>query len=167
MWASAPTEKIPTQKGAIPCRDNILLRIRGISVSWRILTRAKPPPPSGSCSTPAAPTDWARPTRARLLWTGWSRSRSAASPSRLPPPPAFGSTAASISSTPRGMWTSPLRWSAASACWTVPLPCCAPRAVSSPRPRRSGARPINTTCPVWFTSTRWTSRAQTSSTSSR
>ena len=52
------------------------------SGSWRTSTPARPRRPSGSSTTPAAPTSWVRCTRAPRRWTGWRRSRSAASPSR-------------------------------------------------------------------------------------
>ena len=54
------------------------------SASWRTSTPVRRRRPSGSCSTPVSPTRSVRSTRARPSWTGWSRSRSAASPS--PPP---------------------------------------------------------------------------------
>ena len=57
------------------------------SGSWRTSTRARPRRPSGSSTTRARPTRSARSTRAPRSWTGWSRSRSAASPSRARPPP--------------------------------------------------------------------------------
>ena len=53
---------------------------------------ARPPPPSGSSTTPAASTRWARCTRAPRRWTGWSRSRSAGSRSRRPRRRASGGT---------------------------------------------------------------------------
>src|ERR1700728_253736 len=56
----------------------------GTSGSWRISTRARPRQPSGFCSTPASTTRSARSTRAPPRWTGWRRSRSAASRSRRP-----------------------------------------------------------------------------------
>ena len=71
------------------------------SGSWRTSTRARPPPPSGSCSTPGSTTRSVRSTTAPPRWTGWSRSRSAASRSRRPPRPASGTTTRSTSSTPR------------------------------------------------------------------
>ena len=74
-------------------------------------------------------------------WTGWSRSRSGASRSRLPPPRASGATTASTSSTPPATSTSRPRWSAASACSTAPSRCSVPSAGSSPSRRRCGARP--------------------------
>ena len=46
--------------------------------------------PSGSSTTPARPTRSARCTTAPRPWISWSRKRSAASPSRRPPPPASG-----------------------------------------------------------------------------
>ena len=52
------------------------------SGSWPTSTRARPRRPSGSSTTRAAPTRSARSTRAPPSWTGWSRSRSAASRSR-------------------------------------------------------------------------------------
>ena len=51
----------------------------------------------------------ARSMRAPPPWTGWSRSRSAASPSRRPRRPASGTTTGSTSSTPRATSTSPSR----------------------------------------------------------
>ena len=58
------------------------------SGSWPTSTRARPRRPSGSSTTPAATTRSARSTRAPPPWTGWSRSRSGASPSPRRPPPA-------------------------------------------------------------------------------
>ena len=72
------------------------------SASWPTSTPARPPRPSGSSTTPAATTRSVRSTRARPPWTGWSRSRSAASPSPRPPRPASGTTTASTSSTRPG-----------------------------------------------------------------
>ena len=57
------------------------------SGSWPTSTRARRRRPSGSSTTPAAPTRWARCTRAPRRWTGWRRSRSAASRSRRRPRP--------------------------------------------------------------------------------
>ena len=61
-----------------------------ISASWRTSMPARPPRPSASFITPASPTRSARCMRAPPRWTGWSRSRSAASPSLRPRPPASG-----------------------------------------------------------------------------
>src|ERR1700709_927104 len=62
----------------------------------------RPPPPSASSSTPESTTRSVRSTRALPRWTGWSRSRSAASRSRPPRRPAGGRTTRSTSSTPPG-----------------------------------------------------------------
>ena len=69
------------------------------------------------------PTRSARCMKAPRRWTGWSRSRSAASPSRRPRPPASGATTASTSSTRRATSTSPSRSSARCACSTARSPC--------------------------------------------
>ena len=61
------------------------------SASWPTSMPARRRRPSGSSSTPASTTRWARCTKARPRWTGWSRSRSAASRSRRPRRPASGS----------------------------------------------------------------------------
>ena len=53
---------------------------------------ARPRRPSGSSITPARATRSARCTKAPRPWTGWSRSRSAASPSRRPRPPRSGTS---------------------------------------------------------------------------
>jgi hypothetical protein len=88
---------------------------------------ARPRPPSASCSTPACRTRSARCTTALPPWTGWSRSRSAVSPSRPLRRPASGrawtSSSRSIgstSSTPPGTSTSRSRWSVPCVCSTVP-----------------------------------------------
>ena len=59
----------------------------GTSASWRTSMPARPPRPNGYSSTPASTTRSVRSTTARPRWTGWSRSRSAASRSRPLPPP--------------------------------------------------------------------------------
>ena len=97
----------------------------------------------GSSSTPASATSWARSTRARPRWTGWSRSRSAASRSPRPPRPAPGREPGSTSSTRRDTSTSPPRSSAPCASSTARSPCSTPCPASSPSPRRSGARPTS------------------------
>jgi glucosylceramidase len=62
--------------------------VTATSASAPTSTLARPPPRNASCSTPASITRSARCTMARPRWTGWSRSRNAASPSpRRPPPP--------------------------------------------------------------------------------
>ena len=65
------------------------LNVRGISASWPTSMPARPRRPSASCSTRASPTRSAKCTKAPPTWTGWSRSRSAASRSRPPRRPAF------------------------------------------------------------------------------
>ncbi len=69
-------------------------RCRGCATSgsWPTSTRARPRRPSASSTTPVVPTRSARSTKARRSWTGWSRSRSAASRSPARPPPASGAT---------------------------------------------------------------------------
>ena len=62
-------------------------RRHGTSASWRTSTPARRRRPSASSITPAGPTRWARSRGRRGRWTGWSRSRSAASRSRRPRPP--------------------------------------------------------------------------------
>ena len=103
------------------------------SASWRTSTPARPPPPSASSSTPASPTRSVRSTRAPPPWTGWSRSRSAASRSRPPRRPAGGRTTRSTSSTPPGTSTSPPRSSARCASSTAPSPSSTVSPVSSRR----------------------------------
>ena len=72
------------------------------SASWRISMPARRRRPSGSSITPGGPTRSARCTRAPRRWTGWSRSRNAASRSPRPRRPASGTTTASTSSTRPG-----------------------------------------------------------------
>ena len=119
----------------------------GTSGSWPTSTRARRRRPSGSSTTPAAPTRWARCTRARRRWTGWRRSRSAASRSRRPRRRRSGATIASTSSIRPGTWTLRSRSSAACACSTARSPCSTPSPASSRSPRRSGARPTSTSVP--------------------
>ena len=65
------------------------------SASWPTSMPVRRRPQSESSTTRAAPTRWVRSTRALPSWTGWSRSRSAASRSRPPRPPASGTATAS------------------------------------------------------------------------
>ena len=55
-----------------------------ISASWPTSMPGRRRRPSGFSITPARATRSAKSMRARPPWTGWSRSRSAASPSRRP-----------------------------------------------------------------------------------
>ena len=123
------------------------------------------PPRNGFCITPAPSIKWARCTRARRSRTGWRRSASAASrslPRRSPAPgfrrsaPSRRSSIASTSLPPPDTSISPPRWSVRSGCWTARWRSSAPWAASSPSRRRSGARPTNTGCRGWRSSTRWT-----------
>ena len=123
----------------------------------------RPLPPSASSTTPAGPTRSARCTTARPSWTGWSRSRSAASPSPRRPPPASGATARSTSSTRRATWTSRPRSSAACACWTARWRCSTPWRACSRSRKRCGARRTSTRFRESASSTRWTGWAPTSS----
>ena len=61
---------------------------RATSASWPTSMPARRRRPSASSTTPASTTRSARCTRAPRRWTGWCRSRSAASPSRRPRRPA-------------------------------------------------------------------------------
>ena len=61
-----------------------------ISASWRTSTPARRRRPSASFITPASPTRSAKCMKAPRRWTGWSRSKSAGSPSRPPRRPASG-----------------------------------------------------------------------------
>ena len=69
-----------------------------ISASWPTSMPARPPLLSACSITPASITRSARCTKAPRRWTGWCRSRSAASRSRRLPRPVSGATTASISS---------------------------------------------------------------------
>src|ERR1700759_2080461 len=69
-----------------PCPANMPSRTTVISVSWRISTPARRPRPSASSITPARATRSAKCTKVPRRWTGWSRSRSGASPSLRPRP---------------------------------------------------------------------------------
>ena len=133
------------------------------SGSWPTSTRARRRRPSGSSTTPAAPTRWARSTRAPRSWTGWSRSRSAASRSRLLRRRRSGATFASTLSIRPGTWTLRSRSSAACACSTARSPSSTRSPASSRSPRPSGGRPTATRFRASPSSTRWTAPARTSS----
>ena len=89
----------------------------------------------------------AKCTMAPPPWTGWSRSRSAASPSRRPRRRRSGTTSASTSSTRPATSTSPSRSSVRCACSTARSACSTATRASSRRPRPSGARPTSTSVP--------------------
>ena len=102
--------------------------------------------------------------RALRPWTGWSRSRSAASRSpRLPRPAYWKGTADQHHRHPgpRGLHRRGRAFSLRVLDGS-PSRSFARRAASSPRPRRSGDRPTNIMFPVWCMSTRWTSWVPTS-----
>ncbi len=126
---------------------------------------ARPRPPSASCTTRARTIASARWTMAKRRWISCSRSRTAASPSRAPRPPASGKATRSTSSILRDMWTSPPRWSVRCACLTAASSSSARSAASSPRRKRSGDRPRPTRSPASGSSTRWTAWAPISTTS--
>ncbi len=104
-----------------------------------------------------------RCTRAPRRWTGWRRSRSAASRSRPPRRRRCGTTIASTSSIRPGTWTLRSRSSGACASSTAPSPSSTPSPASSPSPRPSGGRPTSTRCRGSRSSTRWTAPAPISS----
>ena len=116
------------------------------SASWPTSMPARRRRPSASFIIPASPTRSARSMRAPPRWTGWSRSRSAASRSRRPRRPVSGTTTGSTSSTRRATSTSPSRSSARCACSTARSPASTASPASSRSPRPSGARPRSTTC---------------------
>ena len=82
----------------------------------------------------------------RRRWTGWSRSRSAASPSPPPRRPASGATTASTSSTRPATSTSPIEVERSLRVLDGAVAVFARSAASSRSPRRSGARPTSTAC---------------------
>ena len=87
------------------------------------------------------PSASARCTRAPPPWTGWSRSRSAASPSPPLPPPVNGARASDQHhrhSRSRGLHRGSRAFSARSGRRCAP--CSAPRAAWSPSPKPSGVR---------------------------
>ena len=147
----------------------------GIVISASVLTLmpVKPRPPNACCFTPVSRTRWAKCTTAPRLWTGWSRSRSAASPSHPRPPPVSGRgwtatipNTASTSSIRPVTSISRSKSSARCACSTARAWSIARSAACSRNRKPSGARPSNTACRGSRSSTRWTARARISSRSS-
>ena len=67
---------------------------------------------------------------------------------------------ASTSLTPPATSISPPKSSVPCACWTAPSRCSAAWPACSRNPKRSGARPPNTTCRASPSSTRWTAPAR-------
>ena len=76
--------------GAVSCHARRPSIAIATSASWPTSMPARRRRPSASSITPAGPTRSARSMRAPPPWTGWSRSRSAASPSPRPRRPASG-----------------------------------------------------------------------------
>ena len=132
------------------------------SASWPTSMPARPRRPSASSTTPASPTRSARCTKAPRRWTGWSRSRSAASPSPRPRRPLLARPphqhhrhagprrlhhrGRALAARARRRGRGVRRRSTA----------------SSRSPRRCGARPTSTACRASASSTRWTASAPTS-----
>src|SRR6266704_136361 len=109
---------------------------------------ARPPPPSASFITPARATRSAKCTKVPRRWTGWSRSRSAASRSRRLRRPRSGRASVSTSSTPPATSTLPSKSSVRCACSTARCACSIPTRALSHRPRPSGARAIAIQLPI-------------------
>ena len=153
-----------------------------LKTSWRKIYRShatsalrltsmpvRQPPPNASCSTRASTTASAKSTMAARRWTGWNKSRNAASPSRLPPRPALGTArrtntraTPSTSSTRPVTSTSPLKSSVPCAFWMDSSPCSAPLAACNRNRKPCGAKPTATAFRAWPTSTKWIAPAPTS-----
>mgnify|MGYP003693928845 CR=1 FL=1 len=126
-------------------------RASATSASWPTSMPGRRLRPSASSTTPARPTRSARCTKAPPRWTGWSRSRSAASRSRPPRRPAFWTRNGieyriNIIDTP-GPRRLHRRGRALAARARRRRRRCSTRSpASSRRPRRCGARPTATAC---------------------
>src|SRR6516165_3274813 len=90
--------KPATAKEISPCPAATPSRTIVTSALWPTSMPARPRRRSASSITPARATRSARCTMAPRRWTGWSKSRSAASPLRRPPPLRSGTTSGSTSS---------------------------------------------------------------------
>ena len=124
-------------------RDDQIRTGCATSASWRTSMPVKPPPPSGCCTTPGSITKSVKCMKAPRRWTGWCRSRSAASLSPRLRPPVSGATIVSILSIRPDTSISPSRSSAACACSTARWRCSARSAESSRNPKPYGARPTS------------------------
>ena len=111
---------------------------------------------SASCFIRERRTASARCTRARPPWTGWSRSRSAASRLHRRRRPVPGTTFASTLSIHPATWTLPPRWSARCACWTAPSLYLTQCTGCSRSRKKSGGRRISTVFREFVSSTRST-----------
>ena len=166
--AQQPAGQSKTKRGTATVADTADGSPRyATSASWRTSTLVRPRRPSGSCSTPASRTRSVRSTRALPSWTGWSRSRNAASRSPPPPRSASGRATRSRSSTRPATSTSRSRSSGRCACSTVRSRSTTVSPVSSRRPRTSGARRTSTTSRGCASSTSSTAPAPTSSAACR
>ena len=140
----------------------------GTSASRRTSTPARPRRPSASCSIPACRTRSARCTTAPQSWTGWSRSRSAASRS-----PAAATTCV-LEGDGEAVPRAPLQHHRHAGARRLhdrgrAQPARARRrvrrvlrrrAACSRSPRPSGARRTSTACRGSRSSTRWTDRRE-------
>ena len=143
--------------------------------------RAKPPLQSGFCIIPAVRTRSAKCMMAMPPWTGWSKSKSAASPLPLLRQPVSGSApkmakprqanmaamlkkpnSALISLIHPATWISPLRLSVHWLFWMARYVCWMPMPVLSRRQKPYGARLTVIKCRALCSSTRWIKSAPTS-----
>ena len=167
-----PTKPSPITVGKLAqitpwLQGNIRSNARGTSALPRTSTPARRHAPNASCSSPDACIRWAKCTTAPQRWTGWCKSRSAASRSPRRLPRRRGATLVSISSTRLVTSTSPSRSSARCACSMVWSRSSTRSPQFSRSPRPSGVRQINIRFRGSSSSTRWTASAPTFSTLSK
>ena len=123
----------------------------------------KPQLRNASCITRGDRTRSVKSMKARPPWTGWNRSRSAASRLRRPRRPLPGKTCRSTSSTRRATSTSRLKSSGRCACWMARSPCSTRSPVCSRSRKRFGGRRTSIRFRAFASSTRWTGWARISS----